>query len=136
MSCGVGRRCSSNLTLLRLWHRLAAVAPIRPLAWEPPYAAGAGLKRQKKKKKTTIWLNRICGAPAALGRRFNSGQHSGLRSRLWLRSDPWLRNSICHQANKEPLVQKLQVPQTLPGLRAIVSFKLTTPLPGCEVFSL
>ena len=34
-------------------HRLAAVAPIRPLAWEPPYAAGVALekaKRQKKKK--------------------------------------------------------------------------------------
>ena len=31
-----------------LWHRPAATAPIRPLAWEPPYAAGAALKRQKK----------------------------------------------------------------------------------------
>ena len=33
---------------------LAATAPIRPLAWEPPYAMGAALKkakRQKKKKK-------------------------------------------------------------------------------------
>ena len=27
--------------LLWLWHRLAATAPISPLAWEPPYAAGA-----------------------------------------------------------------------------------------------
>ena len=26
----------------------AAVAPIRPLAWEPPYATGAALKRQNK----------------------------------------------------------------------------------------
>ena len=31
--------------------RLAAVAPNRPLAWEPPYAAGAVLKSKKKKKK-------------------------------------------------------------------------------------
>jgi len=30
-----------DLTLLWLWHRPAVVAPIRPLAWEPPYAAGA-----------------------------------------------------------------------------------------------
>ena len=40
--------------LLWLWNRLAATAPIRPLAWIPPYAAGAALekaKRQKKKKK-------------------------------------------------------------------------------------
>ena len=36
--------------LLWLWCRLAAVALIGPLAWEPPYAAGTALKRQKKKK--------------------------------------------------------------------------------------
>ena len=28
-----------------------SMAPIRPLAWEPPYAAGVALKRQKDKKK-------------------------------------------------------------------------------------
>ena len=34
-------------------------APIRPLAWELPYAAGTALKRQKKKKKAMLipWLN-------------------------------------------------------------------------------
>ena len=49
MSCGVGRRRGSDPVLL--W--LSATAPIRPLAWEPPYAAEAALekgKRQKKKK--------------------------------------------------------------------------------------
>ena len=51
MSCGVGRRCSSDLVLLWLWCRPAAVAPIRPLAWEPPYAMGAALEKTKKKKK-------------------------------------------------------------------------------------
>ena len=50
MSSGVGRRCSLDLELLWLWHRLAATAPIRPLAWEPPYAMGAALKRQKQTK--------------------------------------------------------------------------------------
>ena len=30
--------------LLWLWYRLAAVAPIRPLAWKFPYAVGAALK--------------------------------------------------------------------------------------------
>ena len=30
-----------------LCYRAAAVALIRPLAWEPPYAMGAALKRQK-----------------------------------------------------------------------------------------
>ena len=37
--------------LLWLWWRPTAVAPIRPLAWEPPYATGVALKSQKKKKK-------------------------------------------------------------------------------------
>ena len=54
MSCGVGHRHGSDPTFLWLWCRPEATAPIRPLAWEPPYAAGAALekaKRQKKKKK-------------------------------------------------------------------------------------
>ena len=37
--------------MLWLWHRPAATAPVRPLAWEVPYAMGAALKRLKKKKK-------------------------------------------------------------------------------------
>ena len=41
------------LALLWLWYRLAAVALIQSLAWEPPYALGVALKRQKKKKKKT-----------------------------------------------------------------------------------
>ena len=65
MSCGVGCRRGSDPALLWLWRRLVATAPIRPLAWEPPYAAGAAQeisnnnnnnnnkkdKRQKKNKK-------------------------------------------------------------------------------------
>ena len=35
-----------------LWRRPAATAPIRPLAWEHPYGAGAALKTKKKKLKT------------------------------------------------------------------------------------
>ena len=38
-------------TLLWLWHRPAAIAPIQPLAWELPYAAGADLKKDPKKDK-------------------------------------------------------------------------------------
>ena len=47
MSCGVGRRRGSYLVLLWLWCRPVATAPIRPLAWEPPYAAGAALEKTK-----------------------------------------------------------------------------------------
>ena len=45
-----------DLALLWLWHRPAATAQIRPLAWEPPYAEGAALKGQKKKKKKKLCL--------------------------------------------------------------------------------
>ena len=48
MSCGVGHRLGLDLAFLGLWC-LAAVAPIRPLAWEPPYAEGVALKKAKKK---------------------------------------------------------------------------------------
>ena len=54
MSCDVGCRHSSDPELLWLWHGPGATAPIRPLAWEPPYAVGAALekaKRQKQKQK-------------------------------------------------------------------------------------
>jgi len=51
MSYGVDQRRGLDLVLLWLWCRPAAIAPIRPLAWESPYAAGTPLKRPKKKKK-------------------------------------------------------------------------------------
>ena len=51
MSCGVGRRHGWGPMLLWLWHRPAATAPIRPLAWKTPYAAGAALEKAKKTKK-------------------------------------------------------------------------------------
>ena len=46
MSCGIGHRHGSDPALL--WHRRAATDPIRPLAWEPPYAVGAALKSKEK----------------------------------------------------------------------------------------
>ena len=55
LSCDVGCRHGSDPALLWLWCRLAATGPIRPLAWEPPYALGAALemaKRLKKKKNS------------------------------------------------------------------------------------
>ena len=58
MSCGVGRRHGSDLALLWLWCSPAATAPIQPLAWEPPYAAGAALKDKKTKTKQNKKNNR------------------------------------------------------------------------------
>ena len=45
-----GSPCGSDLTLLGLWRRPAATAPIRPLPWESPYAAGVALEKTKKTK--------------------------------------------------------------------------------------
>ena len=39
-----------DLALLQLWCRPATISLIRPLAWEPPYAVGIAINRQKKPK--------------------------------------------------------------------------------------
>ena len=54
MSCGVGRRHGSDLVLLWPWHRPVATALIRPLAWEPPYAASQKTKDKKKRKFSRV----------------------------------------------------------------------------------
>ena len=64
MSCGIGHRHGSDPTLLWLWCRLVASAPIQPLAWEPPYATEAaqenGKKGPKKKKERNQSLSVRC----------------------------------------------------------------------------
>ena len=60
MSCGVGGRLGSDPMLLRLWLRLAAKAPVRPLAWELPYAVGVALNnflKIKQNKNKQVGLN-------------------------------------------------------------------------------
>ena len=61
MSYGVGCRHGSDSTLLWLWCRPAAAAPIRPLAWELPYAVGVPPPKKKtisyfKVKEETYFL--------------------------------------------------------------------------------
>ena len=50
MSCGVGCRRGWDPALLWLWHRPVTTTPIRPLAWEPPYAVGAAQEMAKNKQ--------------------------------------------------------------------------------------
>ena len=69
MGCGVGCRRGSDPALLWLWRRPVATAPIQPLAWEPPYAAGGAKeietkkttkkKKKKKKQKNNIPKNQL-----------------------------------------------------------------------------
>ena len=60
VSCGVGRRRSSDPVWLWLWCRPAAVALIGPLAWELPYATSVALKsKTKKRTNEKVVLNNI-----------------------------------------------------------------------------
>ena len=67
MSCGLRHRRSSDPVFLWLWHRPAATAPIRPLAWEPPYVEGGALKRQKKEEEIseTGWAQACPPCPSS-----------------------------------------------------------------------
>ena len=51
MSSAVDLRRGLGPSLLWLWYRPAAAAPMQLLAWELPYAEGVALKSQKKKKE-------------------------------------------------------------------------------------
>ena len=52
----------NDLVLLWLWCRPAATAPIRPLAWEPPYALGADIKKFKNpiEQKNRSFSTPVC----------------------------------------------------------------------------
>jgi len=55
-------RCGSDLILPRLWHRLAAAAPIQTLVGELPYTTGAALKR-KTFLQSCVYFNNFQGLP-------------------------------------------------------------------------
>ena len=57
------------LVLLWLRCRLVATAPIQPLAWEPPYAAGVALKSKKKKNLSRWEAMKNCFFTVSQGRR-------------------------------------------------------------------
>ena len=54
VSCGVGRRCSSDPTLLWLWCRPAAAALIDTSPRELPSALSAALKKGGETKQDTV----------------------------------------------------------------------------------
>ena len=71
---GLGQRVKDP-GLLWLWCRLAAVAPIWPLTWEPPYAAGVALKSNpsinhkvyvRRLKQRWCWADVSCSLALAV----------------------------------------------------------------------
>ena len=60
-----GHRHGLDLAWLWRWCRLAAAAPMRPLAWEPPYVSGAALKRNEQKKSQAFFDLRLVLVPCS-----------------------------------------------------------------------
>ena len=100
MSCGVGCKCGSDPPLLGLWCRPAAVAPIRPLAWELACHRYGPKKQNKTKqnKKTKKNLTVTAWVTAEVWVQFPVW-HGGLNdlALLWYRSQLQLRNSLAQE---------------------------------------
>ena len=59
-SCGVGHRGSLDPVFLWLWHMPVVIVPVRPLAWELPFAAGTSLKSKYIYKYKHIYILLKC----------------------------------------------------------------------------
>ena len=99
MSCGVGHRRGSDPVLPWLWHRPAAIAPIRPLAGEPPYVAGMTLEKTKKKRKKKIYYSTVHRVPIVAQQLANPtsihedmGSIPGLAQ--WVKDVAWIRVAV------------------------------------------
>ena len=68
VNCGVGHRYGSDLVLLWLWRRPAAL--IQPLAWEFPDGTGEALKSTPPKKQEILpggkWRDNFLNEPLNL----------------------------------------------------------------------
>ena len=80
MSCGVGHRCSSDPEVRWLRYGPAAVAPIRPLAWEPPYATDVTLQSK-------IYI---------------------LTAVAWVAAEPWVGSPAWHNGLKDLTLPQLR----------------------------
>ena len=85
-----------------LWRRLSATAPIRPFAWELPYAAEAALEKakgQKKKKKKEKKMSLPFGLPSS---------HWALGIGILQQSDllHWQAHLLNHKELRSPNINK------------------------------
>ena len=106
MSCGVDGRHGLTTALLWLWCRLAAVTLIQPLARNfQKYAAGAALKRERKKKKKAGSLRTLCRLQGIWG-----GKEWQPQKHCFFPASGWPRALTMHLlAFLDPSVSKLNV---------------------------
>ena len=109
VSCGVGCRCSLDLALLWLWHRLAATALIQPLSWEPPYAASTPLKSKTKQKQNQICT--ILGTEVSRIVSFSETESRILVSRNWRR----MNGVSAFNGNRVSVLQHEKLPEVGAG---------------------
>ena len=90
-----------------LWHRPAATALTRHLAWERAYATGVALKGQKKKKnskaRVPLWYS---GLMTQCCHCKGSGHCCGM---VWVQSQAWelprMMDAVKKKTNKIPKIQ-------------------------------
>ena len=111
MSCGVGCRHGSDPALLWLCHRPAGTALIRPLAWEPPYAAEVALEKTHKTNKQK-----------------NHGFKSQSGFRLGLSPGTWVQVPICVLAR----FRSSALSVSLPPILGKSSQEMSEELPGTD----
>ena len=73
--------------LLWLWCRLAAAAPIRPLAWKLPFAEGVALKKAKQKKtyvEIRLWFRVVVSQEVHLEKHCGDGFCKALKTHFHL----------------------------------------------------
>ena len=105
--------CGLNLALLWLWYRLAAVALIRPLAWEAPYTTRAALKSKKTKQKQKHMLKLLRG-------------HSHLR--FLIHPQPPVRMISKQLAVRVPISRSLGLPYLFQETLPQAPKRITVPL--------
>lgn len=94
MSCGVGCRRGSDLVLLWLWRRLAAVALTGPLAWEPSLCHKYGpRKREREKERLTDQVVDIPGPEEITIKHWEQTAKTTMHMGL---GQEWLLSMTCH----------------------------------------
>ena len=124
------QRCSE------LWCRLATVAPIRPLAWESPYAMGVAIKSKKKKKvqpelqgHTVQFSHRNCHYPFSSSSFWCNSSYSSIQSGG---SINWLQ--IKHLPMFPDFMTTLNILNSLKSLLSFFSWTILTISPLFSIF--